>query len=94
MEKRKSILEKLTAAADLPDEAIPRLPLIEIAGEQRVLVENHMGVLAYSTEQITVKVRYGAICICGAHLELARMIKGQLVITGRVSKVELLRRNG
>lgn len=91
MGKRNFILERLTMAADLTDEAIPQLPLIEIAGDCRVLIENHMGVIAYGTEEICVRVKYGTIAVCGCRLELARMIKGQLVVSGRIDKVVLNR---
>ena len=91
MKKRASILEKLTVAADLHDEAIPQLPLVEIAGDCRVLIEHHLGVIAYGTEEICVKVKYGTISVCGCRLELARMIKEQLIISGRIDKVVLNR---
>lgn len=93
MAKRRSIFETLTMAADLPDEAIPGLPLIEIAGDRRVLIENHQGVIGYGTEQICVKVSYGTVAVCGYQLELARMTKGQLIVSGIIDKVVLSRRN-
>lgn len=89
MEKRKSIFEKLTFLTDLPDEPIPKLPLIEIAGERRVLIENHLGVVAYETDEVHVKVTYGTVSVFGSNLELARMIRGQLVITGKIRNVQL-----
>ena len=92
MAKRRSLFELLTTAADLPDEAIPGLPLIEIAGDRRVLIENHKGVIAYGTEQICVKVSYGTVSVCGCDLELARMTKGQLIVSGRIGNVLLNRR--
>ena len=91
MTKRKHLLEKIAVAADLSTEPIPKQPLVEIAGERRVLIENHFGVTGYGTDEICVKVRYGNILICGDHLELARMTKGQLIISGTIGSVELCR---
>jgi sporulation protein YqfC len=91
MAKRRSIFEAITMAADLPDEAIPGLPLVEIAGDRRVLIENHQGVVAYGTEQICVKVTYGTLSVCGCRLELTRMTKGQLIVSGITDKVVLYR---
>lgn len=84
-------MERFTKAADLQEEPIPGLPLIELAGDRRVLIENHCGVTQYSPDRICVKVKFGQICISGEHLELAKMCKGQLVICGRILGVELLR---
>lgn len=91
MGRKNSFMEQLTNAADLQDEPIPGLPLIEIAGERRVLIENHRGVVEYGSETIRVKVKYGQVCICGCGLELVRMTRGQLVISGRVDAVQLIR---
>ena len=87
----KRILERLAAAADLPDEALPGLPLIEIAGDGRVLIENHRGVAEYGTKVIRVLVKYGQVCVQGEELELIRMSRCQLIITGKVDGVQLLR---
>lgn len=91
MGNKKSFMEQITNAADMQDEPIPGLPLIEIAGERRVLIENHRGVIEYGSQTIRVKVKYGQVCICGSGLELARMTRGQLVISGRVDAVQLIR---
>ncbi len=89
--KRSSIIERLAYSADLPDETIPGLPLVEIAGERRVLIENHQGVVEYGSQCIRVKVKFGQICVNGCGLELSRMTKGQLIISGRVDSVQLIR---
>ena len=67
-------------------------PIVEIAGDRRVLIENHFGVKEYSREKIGVKVKYGLVCVCGCDLELIRMTKEQLIISGRIDAVTLIRR--
>lgn len=84
-------MERVTIAADLPDEPLPGLPLVEIAGHRRVLVENHRGIVEYGPQSICVKVKFGQICIRGTALELTKMTKGQLVISGCIESVHLVR---
>lgn len=91
MAKKRYFAERLAMAADLPDEPIPGQPLVEIAGQRRVLIENHLGVTQYGCDAIRVRVKYGAICVCGQRLELSKMSRGQLVITGCIDSVNLLR---
>ena len=88
----KHLLERIAGAADLADEPIPGLPLVEIAGDRRVLIERHGGVLEYGPERIRIRVGYGTVCITGCGLELVRMSRQQLVISGRVDSVCLQRR--
>ncbi len=69
-----------------------KLPLVELAGYRRVLIENHTGVLAYSPEEITVRVSYGCLQITGENMMLAEMRREQLVITGQINSVIVHRR--
>ena len=69
---------------------MPAQPIIEIAGEQRMLVENHRGVSGYSSEKILINVEFGTVCVCGCGLRLFRMTREQLVIRGRIDTVSYL----
>ncbi len=91
MAGNRNFMEHVTNAADLQDEPLPGLPLVEIAGHRRVLVENHRGIVEYGSQAICVKVKFGQICIRGTSLELARMTKGQLIISGCIESVHLIR---
>ena len=67
-------------------------PIVEIAGQNRVLIENHQGVLEYSQEKIGIKVSYGKIIVAGTGLNLMQMSCDQLVIKGCVESLQLHRR--
>lgn len=86
-------MQRLTEGMDLPAESVPGLPLVEISGEKRVLIENHRGVTQYGRDQICVRVRYGLVSVRGCELELARMSRERLVICGRIDSVSLIRRS-
>lgn len=70
---------------------VPGMALIEIAGEHRVLIENHKGVTEYEDGRICVRVKYGQVCVCGCGLTLAQMTCSKVVICGRIDSVTLLR---
>ena len=84
--------DRLANEADFASETLPGLPIVELAGEGRVLIENHFGVKAYTRERIVIKVKYGCVNVCGSHLEILRMTRDQLVICGRIDSVSLQRR--
>lgn len=85
-------IQRIADGMELESEPLPMLPVIEIAGEKRVLIEHHGGILEYSGERIGVKVRFGTVCICGCGLEVIRMSAEQLIISGRIDCVQLRRR--
>ena len=70
-------------------EGIRKLPLVEIVGQNRVLIENHLGVIGYSSEEIQVKVCYGKLSVAGSCLQFMQINREQLVITGRIDTVAL-----
>ena len=67
-------------------------PIVEIAGQNRVLIENHQGILGYATEEIQIKVTYGKVCIFGNNLMLQQISKEQLVITGNIEALKIIGR--
>lgn len=92
MKQKRNVLQRLADGVDLTGEPLPGQPIIEIAGDRRVLIENHFGVKEYSRERIGVQVKYGVVTVCGCGLELTRMTKEQLVISGRIDGITLQRR--
>lgn len=67
-------------------------PIVEIAGQNRVLIENHQGILVYAIEEIQIKVKYGKLCVFGNDLMLQQISKEQLVITGNIETLKIIRR--
>lgn len=72
-------------------EPMPGMPLVEIAGQGRILIENHRGVCSYGREQIRVRVKYGQIEISGCGLVLGCMSRERIVVTGHIDAVRLIR---
>lgn len=85
-------LQRLSGAMYESNDALPGVPIVELAGDRRVLIENHWGVTEYGTDRICVKVKYGILCVCGREMELAKMTKDQLVITGSIGSLTIHRK--
>lgn len=92
MKQQKLNWQNMIDKVNMVDAVVLRVPLIELVGKHRVLIENHGGVTAYDTEKIQVLVEYGEICITGKNLTLVKMTKEQLVICGDVCGVLLLKK--
>lgn len=89
------IIDRIARAADLQEEPLPGQPIVELAGDRRLLIEHHCGVTTYGLCKIQIKVKYGEVVVCGAGLELLKMTRELLVIGGRIDSIQLCRgRNG
>lgn len=89
--KRGKILRTITEKAGLHSEALPGVPLVELNGDDRVLVENHKCVVGYKDREILVRVCYGLLRFSGNGLVLACAKKGQLIIHGKIDSITLHR---
>ena len=86
----RDIPEETAHRFDLPADAAAGLPRITLTGRKRICVENHRGLLAYSTERVEVNGGRVRVCITGTDLYLRVMKKDAVVITGDICYVELL----
>lgn len=89
--KRRSFVRNIADKVGLHGESIPGVPLVEINGDDRVLIENHLCVLGYSENEVTVRTSLGCIKISGRKMVLSCLRKEQLVIHGKIDGVTLLR---
>ena len=91
MKQRKGVLRMLFEKTDLLSQPLPGVPVVELAGDRRVLVEHHQGVTEYGTSRICIQVKYGQLCVCGNSMELVHMTGEQLVISGWIDSISLQR---
>lgn len=68
------------------------LPIVELVGQSRLLIENHQGVQSYSINEIQIKVCYGCVIVTGDKLQLMEMSRVKLVICGRIDGLQILGR--
>lgn len=91
MERADKVIRRISSSSILPQDAFPGIPVVEIAGMGRVLIEGHKGVTEYGPQRIQVTMNYGSLLVIGCDLSLAHMSKERLVIVGSVNQVCLYR---
>ena len=87
MKRRIGIAQGATLRADLPGESLGGTPLLEVLGNNRVLIENHKGITCYSNDKISINTVCGGITVHGDAMEIICMSKPRLVITGDIHSV-------
>lgn len=93
MDKMKQVLSRLAEGVDLPGEPIPGVSIMELLGDDRVLIEHHRGITQYGCDQICVRVSFGSVLIQGEGLSMSQMTSKQVVIVGTVHSIQLERGN-
>lgn len=94
MKSMDKIITQFHRNTELTGAVFPGMPLLELSGDQRILLENHCGITCYSHREIRINVKFGQLCVSGCNLELMQMSASQLVITGNISSINVFRGMG
>lgn len=85
------LLARASRVLDLPGDVVAGMPRVELIGDGELRMEAHKGILAYGPEEIHISGGKLIIMVKGSGLELRAMNPTELLITGRITAVELAR---
>ncbi len=83
--KKKSRLDEILS---IPDEVSTNIPKITVLGFEKVLIENHKGILEYQDFFVRLNTYIGIININGFNLKLDDMTKDDLMVTGKIDSID------
>lgn len=87
MKKGRQAVQAAARRLDIPEQIAAGLPAMEIAGFSKITVEKQKGLLAYSEEEIVLKVCLGAVRITGRRLEILEMNSQSVSVGGQLEAV-------
>jgi len=91
LNQHKKVFGRLRGIFDMAAQPMPGVPIVEMAGNRRLLIENHQGVMEYGKDRISILVKFGKIHVTGTDLEISYMSRHQLIITGCIDAVAIER---
>ncbi|MDA3130741.1 sporulation protein YqfC [Aliibacillus thermotolerans] len=77
---------------NLPEDVILDVPRLTMVGQVHVLIENHQGILHFSSEHVRLKVVFGELSIQGTGLTIKNILPNELLLEGTVEEVRYLNR--
>ena len=75
---------------DLPGGIAAGVPVMELTGNRQLVMEQHRGVLSYSTELVEINAGNMVVRVTGTQLQLVAMTETDLRIDGHIGRVELV----
>ena len=82
---------KIPELLGVPDQTLPGVPIIEIYGDRRVLIEGRCNVIQYEINCIRLRNACGDVRILGCGLCMAELSRHRMIITGRIESVSICR---
>ena len=83
----RAFLRRAAERLDLPQDIAAGLPRIEFDGFSLCRLDRHRGILAYDRERIVIALVGGTVTLEGAELEVQRMHREALTVTGTIRQV-------
>lgn len=80
----------ISEAFELPSEITLNLPKIILVGHSRMLIENHKGVIEYTSQKIRLNSGIGVIRIEGTDLILNNIAADDIIVTGKIKTVNFI----
>ena len=88
--KQKHLKKQLADTLDLPKEILLSYPLISLIGHEELLIQNHKGLIEYTSDLIRIKTKVGALKVVGTDLYINKMSTEDLKITGLIKLFEFV----
>ncbi|MEW9701608.1 sporulation protein YqfC [Paenibacillus sp. SI8] len=75
---------------DLPQDVVQDLPRITMIGNMQLYVENHRGVLHFSSETLKLQLTKGKLEVSGNQLVIRAILPEEVFIEGRIDDVKYI----
>jgi sporulation protein YqfC len=90
MFKKSNIKSRISDSLELPKEVILNIPVLKVVGKNDVYIENHKGIVEYSSEILRINSEIGIIKIVGKNLYIKEINREELFIFGDINMIEFI----
>jgi len=86
MEKSKDIISRAMAdLLEIPKDLVLDIPKITLIGKNELFLENHRGIIEYSSQRMRINLSRGFLEILGNQLEIRALLPDEIKIEGDIN---------
>ena len=75
---------------ELPKDIMLDFPRVTLIGNLQLYIENHKGIIEYSSQRIRINTKSGVMRIIGKNLTIKTIVTEEIIIAGPVSQIEFI----
>jgi sporulation protein YqfC len=91
VEKRTDYIKKgIADLLELPRDIVLDLPKITLIGNLQLYIENHKGIIEYSSKMVRINTRAGILVVSGSKLVIKAIVVEEIIITGEIDRIEFV----
>lgn len=88
---RSKINRWLTDQLNLPEDVIYNYPRITLVGDLHLYIENHQGLIKFTSTTIQVRHLNGIVDVKGTDMVIKNLLKKEIVIEGKINNVQIIK---
>ncbi|HOJ77574.1 MAG TPA: YabP/YqfC family sporulation protein [Bacillota bacterium] len=88
--RSQSVGVKLAQFLDIPLDTAVDWPRLTLNANRNLVLQNHRGIIEYDQSLIRINTKFGELKIIGTNLALLSALKDEIVVEGKISKVEMV----
>ncbi len=85
----KRLKHKFSDFLEIPSDVMLDLPKIVLVGDIQVFIENHRGIVEYTSEVVRVIVGEGEIGIMGQGLSIRNISGDEIIVEGKIKSLSI-----
>lgn len=90
-EFKKKLKRQMSDVLEIPTDIIMDLPKIVLVGDLQLFIENHRGIVEYTTESVRINVGDYEVAVSGEDLLLRNILPDEICLEGRIKSVQFIR---
>ena len=90
MKRPLKIGDKLVKFFEIPQDVVFAIPHIQLIGNEFIRLENHRGIIEYTSSGMRISTGYGEIKVNGINFIIRKVDQDEIILTGKVRHLELV----
>ncbi len=87
---KKKVKKQVSDFLEMPGDIMMDLPKITMVGDIKLYIENHRGIIEYSSAGVRVSVMEGEVSIAGEGLLLRNVLPDEICVEGKIKSLSFL----
>lgn len=87
---RKKVKKQFSDFLELPGDVMLDMPKITMVGDIKLYIENHRGIIEYSTAGVRISVMEGELAVSGEGLTLRNVLPDEICVEGKIKSLSFL----
>lgn len=89
MDKRREIISKAMADfLEIPKDLVMDLPKLTVVGRNELYLENHKGIIEFTSQRIRINLSRGFLELQGENLEIKALLPDEMKVQGEIRMIK------